>query len=175
MTMLEADRLQRMRAPARAARVEGGSGAQKSSQISTAKTKPGRSSASKIRPGAKSTLSPFRTRTSSARPAQRGPDDHHHPGLARDRGQMADLALDLDQQGVLHQQVIDGIAAQRQLGKHQQVDTVRPGLTDQGFVFGGIGDRVGDMDHRGGGGDADKAVGGGGVERTGLGQGRDPA
>ncbi|MNE47864.1 hypothetical protein D3C77_171070 [compost metagenome] len=67
MTMLEADRLHRMRAPASAARVEGGCGAQKSSQISTAKTKPGRSAASKIRPGAKSTRSPLSRMASSLR------------------------------------------------------------------------------------------------------------
>ena len=40
-----------MRAPAMAWRVEGGSGAQKSSQISTPNTKPGRSSMLKIRCG----------------------------------------------------------------------------------------------------------------------------
>ncbi|MNE39665.1 hypothetical protein D3C80_1336280 [compost metagenome] len=67
MTMLEADRLHRMRAPASAARVDGGCGAQKSSQISTAKTKPGRLLASNTRPGAKSTLSPLRTTASSDR------------------------------------------------------------------------------------------------------------
>ena len=67
MTMFEADRFNRMRAPASAARVDGGCGAQKSSQISAAKTKPGRSTASKIRPGAKSTVSPFRTTVSSER------------------------------------------------------------------------------------------------------------
>ncbi len=56
-----------MRAPASAARVDGGCGAQKSSQISTAKTKPGRFVASKMRPGAKSTLVSFSRTASSLR------------------------------------------------------------------------------------------------------------
>ena len=48
-TMLEAERLQRISAPASAAVVEGGVGDQKSSQISAAKMKSARSDAAKIR------------------------------------------------------------------------------------------------------------------------------
>ncbi len=49
MVMLLADRLAITVAPASAARVLGGSGTQRSSQISTPSTKPGRSSASNSR------------------------------------------------------------------------------------------------------------------------------
>jgi hypothetical protein len=49
MTMFEADRLARIVAPASAAAVDGGSGAQKSSQISTASLKPGMWFEAKIR------------------------------------------------------------------------------------------------------------------------------
>ena len=48
-TMFEADRLHKMTAPASAACVDGGVGDQKSSQISTWKTKSARSLAAKIR------------------------------------------------------------------------------------------------------------------------------
>ena len=49
IVMLDADRLPITSAPASAAWVEGGVGAQKSSQISTEKMNPARSSAAKIR------------------------------------------------------------------------------------------------------------------------------
>ncbi len=58
MVMFEAERLARMVAPASAAAEEGGTAAQKSSQISRWKTKPGRSEASKRRSEPKGTSRP---------------------------------------------------------------------------------------------------------------------
>ncbi|KAK0360390.1 hypothetical protein LTR94_027492, partial [Friedmanniomyces endolithicus] len=66
--------------------------------------------------------------------------------------------------GRLHVQVVDGVSAQRQFGKDQQVHALLARLTDQPFVLHGVGGRVGDMDHRGRGGDAHEAVAARGVE-----------
>ncbi|MNE66255.1 hypothetical protein D3C80_1617940 [compost metagenome] len=82
---------------------------------------------------------------------------------------MRHLAFDLFQQGRLHVQVVDGVGAQRQFGEDQQIHARLARLTDQPRVFVRVGGRVGDMDHRGRGGDAHEAMGAGGVEGMRLG------
>ena len=68
-TMLEADRLQRIRAPAMAPEVDGGCGAQKSSQISRWNTKSARSSAPKIKSVPNGTVWPARIISRPVTPA----------------------------------------------------------------------------------------------------------
>jgi hypothetical protein len=69
MTMLEADRLQQISAPASDPCVEGGVGPQKSSQISTWKVKSARSLAAKIRSTPNGTLCPATSISSPVSPA----------------------------------------------------------------------------------------------------------
>ena len=99
----------------------------------------------------------------------RCPDHRDHTRRVRGPGQDSDLPLHLGQQGVLHHQVIDGVAAQRQLRKDDQIDALRARLSDQGDMLSRIGGGVGGVNHRRCGGHADEAVGAGRMERAGLG------
>ncbi|MNI23697.1 hypothetical protein D3C73_772930 [compost metagenome] len=96
--------------------------------------------------------------------ADRRADHGDHARRIRGFGQPRDLALDLLQQGRLQVQVVDGVGAQRQFGEDQQVHPLLARLADQPRVLLGVGGRIGDMDHRGRGGDAHEAMGARGVE-----------
>ena len=88
-----------------------------------------------------------------------GTDDGDDANVLRRLGHPRDLPLHLIQQRLLHQQVVDGVAAEAQLRKDDQVHALGRRRCDQADVLIGIGHRVGRVHHRGGGGHTDEAVG----------------
>lgn len=212
MTMLEADRFSRMRAPASAARVEGGRGApvvladldgegeagpvldlehQTGRQERPVAADPHR--AVDARAGGEPALliifaivgqeglghdglnPPAREHQGAVvqgvAVTDRGASDRDHPGHLRGGGQGGDTALDLGQQGVLHQQVVDGVAGQAEFGEDDQVHALRARLLDQGDMLQHVGGRVGGVHDGRRGSDAHEALVAGSVERFDPGQG----
>ena len=55
---------------------------------------------------------------------ERGPDDQHGQQVGRGLDELGDSGVDARQQGVLHQQVVDGVPAQRQLGEQRDRDAL---------------------------------------------------
>ena len=76
--------------------------------------------------------------------AQRGADDQDGEELVGGRDDLGDRRLDLVQEGVLQQQVLDGVGRQSQLGKDHdgRAGLVAFGGQPQRFgeVVGGVGD-----------------------------------
>ena len=83
---------------------------------------------------------------------ERGPDDEHREQVGRPGRDLHDGRLDALEHGVLQEEVVDGVAAQAQLGEHRHGDAVvvaGAGLLEHGArVRGGVGDRDRDRARR---------------------------
>ena len=90
--------------------------------------------------------------------AQRGAHHEHRQQLGRRRDQLEQGPLDALQQGVLHEQVLDRVAGQRQLREHRQPDAVGVALPGGGQHRVGVGRRDADRGRDRAGGDPEEAV-----------------
>jgi hypothetical protein len=96
-------------------------------------------------------------------------DDQHRRKVAAGGGQALDLGLHPPQQGVLQEEVVDGVGREPQLRKQHQVAAARMAFPGQGQGLDGVEPRVADRHRRRAGRDPHEAVAVDRVERLGPG------
>ena len=99
---------------------------------------------------------------------ERRPDHDHRQQVGAGGDDLLDPGHHRLEQGVLEEQVVDGVAGQRELGEHRHRDAfvvAQPRLLDHPLR---VGSRVGDRDRQRAGGNPREPVGVGGVEVHGV-------